>query len=188
MARSKPPSIPFSLPVCLSFWQSLWAIPWRAALGSVSPDPFPASPALPVWPVLRVLGPLWLQRQVVAALLTRLAWQRQAGSAIAWPYEILITSIGWEAIANEGIARETRLEMSDEFLRWLFGLQLEMLLRLLAGRGPYDQELALRAVVGCGWRLALLYRELCRRCHKTQARLIVQEELDCFLSPLAQTA
>ena len=188
MARIKPPSIPFSRPVCLSFWQTLWAMPWRAALGDACPDPFPRPPALPCWPVLRALGPLWLQRQVVAAVLKRLAWQRQIGGYIVWPYEILITSIGWEAIANEDIALETRLEMDDEFLRWLFGLQLEMLARLLAGRGPCNQELALRAAVGCCWRIALLYRELCRRYRKARARSVVLEELRCFLGHLAQTA
>ena len=190
MARPKPPTIPFSLPVCLSFWQALWAAPLGAAQqqSGVPAFPLPAASGLPRWPILRALGPLWLQRQVVAAVLTRLAWQRQIGGYIAWPYEILITSIGWEAIANEGIALETRQEMDEAFLRWLFGLQLEMLLRLLAGRGPLNDALALRAVVGCCWRLALLYRELCRRSKKTQARLIVQEELRCFLSPLAQTA
>ena len=188
MAQSKPPALPFSLPVCHSFWQALWAAPLRAALGADC-DPFAVSASLPRWPVLRALGPLWLQRQVVAAVLTRLAWQRQQpGGFIPWPYEILITSIGWEAIANEGIALETRQEMTDDFLRWLFGLQLEMLSRLLAGRGSFSQELSLRAVAGCCWRLALLYRELCYRCHHAQARLIVQEELRRFLGPLTQSA
>ena len=188
MARSKPPSIPFSLPVCFSFWQAHWAAPLHAALGDACPVAFPFPSSLPRWPVLRALGPLWLQRQVAAAVLTRLAWQQQRGGFIAWPYEILITSIGWEAIANEGIALETRREMTDDFLRWLFGLQLEMLSRLLAGRGPFSQELGLRAVAGSCWRVALLYGELCRRCHHAQARLIVQEELRRFLGPLAQSA
>jgi hypothetical protein len=63
-----------------------------------------------------------------------------------------------------------------------------MLLRLLAGRGPLSDELALRAVVGSCWRVSLLYRELCRRYGKTQARVIVEEELRCFLGHLAHTA
>lgn len=188
MARSKPPTIPFSLPICYSFWQAHWAAPLRAALGDACPDPFPWPASLPRWPILRALGPLWLQRQVAAAVLTRLAWQQQRGSFIAWPYEILITSIGWEAIANEGIALETRQEMGDDLLRWFIGLQLEILSRLLAGRGPLSQELSLRAVVSCCWRLALLYRELCRRSHHAQAREVVQEELRRYLGPLAGAA
>jgi hypothetical protein len=186
MARSKPQPIPFSLSACFAFWHALWAAPLRSALGDACPDPFPCSDALPRWPVLRALGPLWLQRQVAAAVLKRLAWQQQTGWRIVWQYEILITSIGWEAIANDGIALETRQEMDEPFLRWLFGLQLEMLLRLLAGRGPFSDELALRAVVGSCWRVSLLYRELCRRYKHAQARVIVEEELRCFLGHLAQ--
>ena len=189
MAHPKPQPIPFSLPACLAFWRSLWAAPLRATLGNACPDPFAFPSSLPQWPVLRALGPLWLQRQVAAAVLTRLAWQQQTGGyPIAWPYEILITSIGWEAIANEGIALETRLEMEEPFLRWLLGLQLEILLRLLAGRGPFSDALALRAVAGSCWRLSLLYRELCRRYKKERARQIIHEELRGFLGYLAHTA
>ena len=188
MARSKPQPIPFSLPVCGSFWRSLWLTPLRAALGAACPDPFPFAASLPCWPILRAFGPRWLQRQVAAAVLKRLAWQQQIGWRIVWQYEQLITAIGWEAIANDGIALETRQEMEDDVLRWFIGLQLEMLLRLLAGDGPVSDDLALRAVVGACWRLALLYRELCRRYQHKRARQIVEEELRCFLGHLAQPA
>jgi len=186
MARSKPQPIPFSLPACLTFWRSLWLAPLRSVLGASCPDPFPFAWSFPRWPVLRALGPLWLQRQVAAAVLKRLAWQQHIGWHIVWQYEILITSIGWEAIANDGIALETREEMEEDLLRWFIGLQLEMLLRLLAGRGPLNEDLALRAVVGSCWRVALLYREACRRWGKAQARRLVEEELRCFLGHLAQ--
>ena len=190
MAQPKPQSIPFSLAACLSFWRALWAAPLRAAQdkAGVAAFPLPSLPVLPCWPVLRALGPLWLQRQVVAAVLSRLAWQQQMGWRVVWQYEWTIAGIGWEAIANEGIALETRLEMDEAFLRWLLGLQLEILLRLLAGRGPASEELRLRAVVGTCWRVSLLYGEARRRFKKTRARLLVQEELRCFLGQLAQTA
>lgn len=186
MAHSKPRPLPFSLPMCCSFWLAVWVAPLRAALGASAFDLLSLAP--PRWPVVRTLGPLWLQRQVAAAVAKRLAWQRQMGWRIVWQYEVTIAMIGWEAIARDGIALETRLEMDDDFLRWLLGLQLEILLRVVAGRGPSSDEQCLRCVAGTCWRVALLYGELRRRYKKERARTVVQEELRCFLGHLAQTA
>lgn len=186
MARPKERPMPFSLPMCCSFWLSVWAAPLRAVPGASAFALLPLAP--PRWPVLRALGPLWLQRQVAAAVARRLTWQRRMDWRIVWQYDRTIAAIGWDAIARDGIALETRLEMDDAFLRWFFGLQLEILLRLVSGRGPASDELRLRCVAGTCWRVALLYGELRRRYKKERARIIVQEELRCFLGHLARTA
>ncbi|HEU5369098.1 MAG TPA: hypothetical protein VFU69_11565 [Ktedonobacterales bacterium] len=186
MARPKKPKpFPFSLPACVAFWQAVWVAP-LAALG----DPYAGAFrfAVPRWPVVLALGPLWLQRQVAAAVAKRLAWQRQTGWHVPWQYLFYIASIGWEGIAKDGIALETREEMEEDFLRWFLGLQLETLLYLLEGKGALEEAYRLRAIVGCCWRIALLYREACRRYHQAQARIVVLEELRCFLGHLAQTA
>ncbi len=174
MARPrKPKPFPFSLPVCVVFWQAVWAAPLDAALGDTFAGAF------------RFDGP---RRPVVRALAKRLAWQRQTGWHVPWQYIVYIASIGWEGIAKDGIALETRQEMEEDFLRWFLGLQLETLLYLLEGKGALDEVYRLRAIVGCCWRIALLYGEVCRRYNKAQARIVIQEELRCFLGHLAQTA
>jgi hypothetical protein len=59
---------------------------------------------------------------------------------------------------------------------------------LLEDKDVPSEAFRLRAIVGACWRIALLYGEFCRRYHKAQARVVVQEELRCFLGHLAQTA
>ncbi len=185
MARpAKPKLPPFSLPVCLTLWLTIWAPALRAAGAA---DPLDTSAlAEPRWPVLRVLGPLWLLRQAAQAVATRLA----CGGDIVWSVFARyrqVFAVQWDALANEGIEIETRLAMDEEELPWFMGLQLAFCLRLLDDSCPLTVEGRLRGIAGCCWRLALLYREACRRWGWRQARVVVLEELRCFLGQMAQT-
>ncbi len=185
MARpAKPQPFPFSLPVCLALWRTVWA-PAFAAAGHDAPlDTSRFSE--PRWPVLRVLGPRWLQRQVAQALARRLAWQQQTGWRVPTQYPIAF-EISWVELVKDGIDVETRLDMDEEDLRWFVGLELVCMQRLLEATCSVNEACRLRGIAGCSWRLALLYREACRRWGWRQARLVMQEELRCFLGHLAQT-
>ena len=138
-AAARPPlyRFPFSLPVCLALWQTIWVPALRAAGHDFPLDS--SIRALPCWPILRVLGPLWLLRQVAAALASGLAWQRQMHWHLFKCYPEAY-EISWQAIAQDGIEVETREEMSEEFLRWLIGLQLAFFLLLLDDSFPPTQE------------------------------------------------
>jgi hypothetical protein len=62
----------FSLPMCLIFWATVWQPFAIERLGTTFVDEI--NEPLPHWPVLRILGPLCVQRMIADGVTARLAW------------------------------------------------------------------------------------------------------------------
>jgi len=160
------------------FWLLPWSAPLRAALAwGPDPDRFPpvGPPIAPRW-----LKPLCVQRWVGQAVAARVAWLRQQGGAA--PYRFGEDSLPeWHPFHLERYVWRPLHELEETSLRWLLGMEVERLLRLIdlppqeIGEGAWvAASLAVYAHV------AQVYHELRRRYKTRRAREIVREELRLF--------
>lgn len=174
----------FSLPMCLLFWNAVWAAPMRAAFGKTFVDALLF--ALPDWPVLRRLGPLSLQRLIAQAVIARYAWMRKHHIPVLPRFE-RDSEICWDDLVHRPASRQCLQEGSEWDLRRLFGVYLDWLIQVL------DQEmvhpwLRLVALVGICGRFAQIYAEWRRRVGAARAREIIREDLRHYLGPQANVA
>ena len=176
----------FSRTMCLLFWQAIWAGPWRAALGGSWVDAlrFP----LPDWPVLRRLGPLWVQRLIAQAVINRYAWMREARIPVLPRFEE-DSVICWDDLLTQPAERQCLQEADEWELSRLFGVYLDWLMQMLdLPEGEADAWLRVSALVGICGRFAQIYAEWKRRAGAAQARTIVREDLRHYLGPMARVA
>lgn len=177
----------YSLPVCVSFWLSVWAGPFQSLIGSSFVDPLLALD-LPRWPVVRRIGCLRVLRLVALGVTQRLAWMQEHGVPIL-PRFGPDSFLDWEDFAAKPCSRLFLTESSKEHLRWYYGLLLDVLMRLLAA--PPDAatlHLRVTALVGICERIARVYAELRHRFGVAQARAIIAEDLLHYLGPQAKVA
>ena len=127
------------------FWRLPWSAPLRAALSwQADPAQFPDDAPPPVAP--RWLRPLCVQRLVGHAVAQRAAWL--ATHPCLEPYRFGRESEpDWHECNLLTYDRRNLREMGEPWLRWMLGMEVERLLRLV-------QDVALRA-----WRGRLAGRD-----------------------------
>ena len=176
----------FSLPVCSALWLTVWCPLLRACPGLRFND-LPMLD-LPRWPLVRRLGPVFLQRWVAQAVANRLAWQQHSWITPHFYQYGHESDLSWERAARLAYPRAILREMSEASLRWRFGVQVEYLLRLVEPGSALSAEQRLLALGGTSLHVAQVYAEWKRRCGWRQAREIVRDALAPFLDLPAQTA
>jgi hypothetical protein len=160
------------------FWRLPWSAPLRAALfWQADPDQFPTAEPIPVVPGW--LRPLVVQRLVGQAVAARAAWQET--HLCLEPYRF-----GNE---SEPDWHETNLlrygrclgRLSEELQRWILGMEVERILRLVQlppselGQGAW-----VAAVLAACEHVAQVY-QVWRRYRAARAREMLREELQRFL-------
>lgn len=162
------------------FWRLPWSAPLRSAL-AWQPDPAQflpddAPPAVPQW-----LRPLCVQRWVGQAVAARAAWL--AEHVVLDPYCFGRGSLpGWHATNLLTYDPRNLRALSEVWLRYLLGMEIERLLRLVQTPASELGEGAwLAAVLAASEHIAQVYHQLRRRYHAKAARAILREELRAFL-------
>jgi hypothetical protein len=170
----------FSVSYFPVFWLLPWSAPLRAAAGWLSelawPDSASPVPAAPRW-----LRPLCVQRMVGRAVAERARWLKQ--HPCLNPYRFGDDSDpGWDETTLLTYDRRCLRDLSEASVRWLFGVEVERILRLiqtspaLLGEGAWVASL----LAACE-HIAQVYHELKRRHKAMQARATLREELRLFL-------
>ena len=118
----------FARTMCLIFWQALWAAPWRAAIGGSFVEALLVP--LPEWPVLRRLGPLWLQRLIAQAVINRYAWMRETHIPVLPRFEE-DSVICWDDLVRQPAERQCLQEADEWELSRLFGVYLDWLMQII---------------------------------------------------------
>jgi hypothetical protein len=138
----------------VAFWLMPWSAPFRRACLWFTPDTQPLQGRQPDKDAPKWLRPLFLQRWVGQAVAARLAWLQAHPEAD--PYRFGHESEpAWVAAAWASYDRRCLRELSEKTLLWIFGMEVERLLRI-AQEAP--------ALVGQGvWTKAALYRPALRR-------------------------
>ena len=181
-----PAPLLFSLPMCLLFWNAVWAAPMRAACGASFVDALLF--ALPDWPVLRRLGPLSLQRVIAQAVIARYAWMREHHIPVLPRFE-RDSEICWRDLVSRPADRHCLQEEDEWGLSRLFGVYLDWLMQIIdLPVGEVYPWLRLVALVGLCGRFAQIYAEWRRRVGAAQARAIIREDLRHYLGPQAVVA
>lgn len=181
-----PAPLLFSLPMCLLFWQAVWAVPMRAAFGGSFVEALLF--ALPDWPVLRRLGPLSVQRTIAQAVINRYAWMCAAHIPVLPRYEE-DSEICWRDLVTQPMERQCLQEADEWELSRFFGVYLDWLMQILdLPDGLVLPWLRLVALVGLCGRFAQIYAEWCRRVGAKRAREMLREELRHYLGPQARVA
>jgi hypothetical protein len=166
----------------LSFWATPWsetlrgACIWLARMGQPITAHRPDAEA-PPW-----LRPLCVQRWVGQAIAARLAWvgERTDEAVYRFGHE---SEPCWTEVAWMSYDRQCLRELSEKSVIWLFGVEVERLLRVaqeapaLVGDADWT-----RAALGASEHVAQLYGELKRRYKAMQARAILREDLRVFLA------
>ena len=162
------------------FWRLPWSAPLRAALPwQADPDQFPAGEPLPLAPGW--LRPLCVQRLVGQAVAERAAWLEQ--HLCLDPYRF-----GRE---SEPDWHETNLlrygrclgRLREEAQRWLLGMEVERLLRLVQlSPSELGQGAWLAATLAASEHVAQVYQVWRRRYKAARAREMLCEELQRFLA------
>src|ERR1051326_4828267 len=164
----------------IAFWLSPWSKAFRSAClwFTLGTQPLQGR-ARPDKEAPRWLRPLFLQRWVGQAIAARLSAQpRTVAYRCGKESEPRWVDAAW-ARYEWRILRE----FNDEMLVWIFGMEVERLLRnaqkhpSMAGQVEW-----VCAVLGASEHLAQLYHELKRRLGMQQARVIVREKLRCFVA------
>ena len=161
------------------FWRLPWSAPLRSAL-PWQPDPAQFLPdAPPVAP--RWLRPLCVQRWVGQAVAQRGAWLEQ--HLCLDPYRFGNDSLpDWHETALLRYAGQSLRGLSEEALGWVWGMEVERLLRLAQlPPGELGEGAWLAAVLAASEHVAQVYHEWRRRCGAMRARAIVREQLQRFL-------
>ena len=174
----------FSLPVCLVFWCQVWQPLVRERLGRCFVDEI--DELLPNWPVLRMLGPLCVQRVIAQGVTARLAWLSEHRIP-AYPRFADDSVWNWTEIVSRRIPRKQLRATRQRDLRHQMGVYYDGLVQVLVM--PADRAapaLRLVAFVCICARLMQCYRELCRRVGYQQARAIIAEDLPRCLGPQAR--
>jgi hypothetical protein len=161
----------------ISFWLMPWSAPFRAACLWFTADTQPLQGRRPNKFAPRWLRPFFLQRWVGEAVAARLQADPQT-SAYRCGHE---SEPRWEADARPS-GRSSLRQLSEARLLWLFGVEVERLLRIaqehpcLVGDANWTG-----AALGASAHIARIYAELKRRCKAMQARALVREELRRFV-------
>jgi hypothetical protein len=181
MTKERMPRMLFPAADLVSFWISSWSAPFRAACLWIDPPPLRLGSACAPPPAPRWLRPLCVQRWVAQAITARLDWLKQHPET---PYRFGRESEPcWQEAAWATYDRACLRTLNEETLRWLFGVEVERLLRLaqesptLVGQGDWT-----KAALGVTEHVAQLYHELRRRCKAGQARAMLREELQRFVA------
>lgn len=161
------------------FWRLPWSAPLRAALSwQADPDQFPADAPIPVVPGW--LRPLWVQRVVGQAVAERAAWLEE--HITLDPYRF-----GRE---SEPDWHETNLlsygrclgRLNEEMQRWMLGMEVERLLRLVQlSPSELGQGAWVAAVLAACEHVGQVYHVWRRRYKAARAREMLREELQRFL-------
>jgi hypothetical protein len=118
----------FSAPDLLSFWMTPWSRPLRGACVWLASLGAPISGSQPDAAAPRWLRPLCLQRWVGQAVVTRLEWMGQHPDQPAYSFgresEPCWTDVAWATYD-----RPSTRGLSEEAILWLFGAEVERLLR-----------------------------------------------------------
>jgi hypothetical protein len=168
--------------VIVDLWTMPWSRPFRAACRWFTLETQPMQGRKPNRFAPRWLRPLLLQRWVGQAIAARLAWLEKHPRATRYHYRVE-SEPRWVDAAWASYEREILAEFSQAMLLWIFGMEVERLLRI-AEEHPslVGQEEWTRAVLGASEHLAQLYAELKRRHSWQQARAMLREALRCFVT------
>jgi hypothetical protein len=166
-------------PDAIYFWIMPWSHSFRAACLHFTPDAQPVQGKCPDRYAPTWLRPLCLQRWVGQAIAARLAADPQT-TAYRYGNE---SEPCWEAVAWVSYEWATLRELRERTLLWIFGMEVERLLRI-AQEDPRLAGVAYwtGAVLGASEHLAQLYRELKRRHKAMRAREMLREELRRFVA------
>jgi hypothetical protein len=161
------------------FWRLPCFAPLRAALAwQPDPDQFlpDERPVAPRW-----LRPLFVQRWVGQAVAERAAWLE--AHLCLEPYRFGNDSLpDWHETALLRYAGVSLRGLSEEGLCWVWGMEVERLLRLAqVSPGELGQGAWLAAALAASEHVAQVYLEWRRRYKATRARAIVREQLQRFL-------
>lgn len=161
------------------FWRLPWSAPLRSALTwqtEALPQTLAAPPEAPRW-----LRPLCVQRMVGRAIAARAAWLAQHSCPA--PYRFGNDSLpDWSKVGLLRYDCRILRAMSDEPLLWMFGMEVERVLRLiLTSPAELGEGAWLAALLGASEHIAQVYHELRRRCKAMRARAILREELQRFV-------
>ncbi len=160
------------------FWRLPWSAPLRAALPwQADPDRFTTTerPVVPRW-----LRPLFVQRLVGQAVAERAAWLE--AHLCLEPYRF-----GRE---SEPDWHETNLlrygrclgRLSEDLQRWVLGMEVERLLRLVQlSPSELGQGAWVAGVLAACEHVAQVYQVWRRRYRAARAREMLHEELQRFL-------
>jgi hypothetical protein len=168
--------------VFASFWSGAWSAPLRAACVWLRRTPAPVVPPTPDALAPGWLRPLCVQRWVGLTVAARLAWMRQHPHLTAYPFAHESLPC-WGAGAWRPYPRRELRELRQQRLLWLFGLEVERLLRIvqvppvLVGEEDWT-----RAALGASEHLAQVYAELKRRAGARTARALVRDVLRRYIT------
>lgn len=178
-------SMLFSFPMCLVFWCQVWRPYARERLGVTFVDELLARYVVPSWPVLRVLGPLCVQRMIADGVTARLAWLLEHRVPI-WPRFGEDSNWNWTEIVTRRFPRKDIRAMSQHDVRYQIGIHEDWLIQILIFPSEMaSAALRLMVLVCLCSRLMQCYRELCRRVGYQQARAMLAEDMLHYLGPQA---
>jgi hypothetical protein len=161
----------------INFWLTPWSDTFRGACLWFTPETQPLRGRKPDSVAPDCVRPLLLQRWVGQAIAARLAANPDTEE-----YRYARESAPrWEMWAWAAYTRRTLRLVSDERLLWLFGLEVERLLRVaqehpsLVGGDDWTS-----AALCASEHIAQVYAELKRRHKAMRARALLREELRRF--------
>ncbi len=164
------------------FWMTPWSQPLRRACVWIERFGPPISGKRPDKDAPNWLRPLCLQRWVAQAITARLAWMsahpERAGYRFGRESEPC-----WDEVAWVSYDRRCLRELGEDTLRWIFGMEVERLLRIvqeapsLVGGMEWTQ-----ATLGASEHVAQVYAELKRRRKAVRARGMLREDLRRFVT------
>jgi len=166
----------YSLTMCRLFWLAVWQ-PYVGPRLHFSFFATLPECCLPNWPVLRLLGPLWVQRLIADAVTARLAWlyryHVENDLCLGVPTERMC-----QKATSQRLARGVIRKLSLPTLHVQIVTQIDWLVQLVIvaphQRPPAEKLILL--VCLCS-RLAQYYAELCRRFGYREARALLADDL-----------
>ena len=176
----------YSYTMCLIFWNTVWQPFVLARRLLTFADSLPPR-HLPNWPVLRVLGPLCIQRVIADAVTARIAWLYKYHLVADARFGVF-TPDKWEEITAARFPRKKLRSWHAEGIRLLVAVSIDGLAQLviLSPDNSPPAEKLLVVVCLCS-RLAQFYAELCRRFGYKAARAMLAEDIVTALGPQAGT-
>ena len=168
-------------PLIVDFWMMPWSKPFRATCRWFTLETQPLRGRKPNDDAPKWLRPLFLHGWVGRAIAARLAWLEAHPQANRYRYGDE-SDPRWDESAWASYERAILRQFDEPLLLWLFGLEVERLLRIAEEHpslvGGVDWTCA---ALGASEHLAQLYAELKRRHRAMPARAILREELRRFI-------
>lgn len=160
-----------------AFWSAPWSLPLRNGCRWLARQTLPVVVPTPAPKVSNRLRPLCVQRWVGQAVAARLAWMRANPDLAAYRYAKESMPC-WTEMAIASYDRRCLRELSEGRVLWLWGMEVERLLRIVDTPPELiGERLWALAVLGVCEHLSYLYAELKRRHKAMPARALLREEM-----------